>query len=153
WRRLRVRELPQGRRAGLGETRARGRGRSREVIPTSIDELASRLAKAQYIADRSLATSLFVALKLQRPVLLEGEAGRGKTAVAQALASALGADLIRLQCYEGLDISHAVYEWNYARQLLEIRLMEASGAVDRAQAGRDLFSDTFLIKRPLLQAI
>jgi MoxR-like ATPase len=92
-------------------------------------------------------------LKLQRPLLLEGEAGVGKTEVAKVLAAALGADLIRLQCYEGLDISHAVYEWNYARQLLHIRLMEASGAMDRHHATSELFSEQFLVKRPLLQAL
>jgi MoxR-like ATPase len=123
------------------------------VIPASIDDLQSSLARERYIADRSLATSLFVALKLQRPLLLEGEAGVGKTEVARALASALSTDLIRLQCYEGLDINHAVYEWNYARQLLEIRLMEASGDIDRQQATEELFSEAFLIRRPLLQAL
>ena len=123
------------------------------MIPGSIDALQSILATERYIADRSLATSLFVALKLQRPLLVEGEAGVGKTEVARALASALSTTLIRLQCYEGLDISHAVYEWNYARQLLEIRLMEASGEIDRRKATTELFSDAFLIKRPLLQAL
>jgi len=137
----------------MGQACADCRRRPRAVTPSSIDELQSLLASERYIADRSLATSLFVSLKLQRPLLIEGEAGVGKTEVARALSSALGADLIRLQCYEGLDASHAVYEWNYARQLLEIRLMEASGAVDRAQAAKDLFSDAFLIKRPLLQAL
>jgi len=121
--------------------------------PASIDDLQARLAEQRYIADRSLATSLYVALKLQRPLLVEGEAGVGKTEVARALALAFSARLIRLQCYEGLDISHAVYEWNYPRQLLEIRLMEASGSVDRQQAARDLFGDAFLIRRPLLQAL
>jgi MoxR-like ATPase len=123
------------------------------VIPGSIDALQSILATERYIADRSLATSLFIALKLQRPLLVEGEAGVGKTEVARALASALSTTLIRLQCYEGLDVSHAVYEWNYARQLLEIRLMEASGEIDRRKATTELFSDAFLIKRPLLQAL
>ena len=123
------------------------------MIPASIDELQSLLARERYIADRSLATSLFIALKLQRPLLLEGEAGVGKTEVARALAFAMSADLIRLQCYEGLDVSHAVYEWNYARQLLEIRLMEASGEIDRQKATAELFSDAFLIRRPLLQAL
>jgi MoxR-like ATPase len=137
----------------VGEACADGRRRPREVTPSSIDELQSLLASQRYIADRSLGTSLFVSLKLQRPLLIEGEAGVGKTEVARALSAALGADLIRLQCYEGLDASHAVYEWNYARQLLEIRLMEASGSVDRAKAGKDLFTDAFLIKRPLLQAL
>ena len=137
----------------MGQTRLDGGRRPREVIPASIDELQAALAAERYIADRSLATSLFIALKLQRPLLLEGEAGVGKTDVARALASALSTSLIRLQCYEGLDISHAVYEWNYARQLLEIRLMEASGEVDRRTATAELFSDAFLIRRPLLQAL
>ena len=121
--------------------------------PASIDDLQTGLAEQRYIADRSLATSLYVALKLQRPLLVEGEAGVGKTEVARALALAFSTQLIRLQCYEGLDISHAVYEWNYPRQLLEIRLMEATGGVDRQQAARDLFGDAFLIRRPLLQAL
>jgi MoxR-like ATPase len=141
----------------VGEAGAHGGGQSGEVTPASnpvsIDDLQSRLAQQRYIADRSLATSLYVALKLQRPLLVEGEAGVGKTEVARALAPALSARLIRLQCYEGLDISHAVYEWNYPRQLLEIRLMEATGAVDRRQAAHDLFTDAFLIRRPLLQAL
>ena len=120
---------------------------------TSIEELQALLAGQQYVADRGLATSLYLALKLKRPILLEGEAGVGKTEVAKVLAAGLDAPLIRLQCYEGLDVSHAVYEWNYARQLLEIRLMEAAGAVDRERAGRELFGEAFLIRRPLLQAL
>jgi MoxR-like ATPase len=120
---------------------------------TSIDELQALLERQFYIADRGLATSIYLALKLQRPLLLEGEAGVGKTEVAKVLASGLETDLIRLQCYEGLDVSHAVYEWNYARQLLEIRLMEASGTVDRGKAASELFGEEFLIKRPLLQAL
>jgi len=125
------------------------------VVPASIDDLQRRLRSERYIADRGLATSVFLALKLQRPILLEGEAGVGKTEVAKVLASVLGTNLIRLQCYEGLDISHAVYEWNYPRQLLEIRLMEATGALgnDRGPAANHLFGDEFLIKRPLLQAL
>ncbi len=119
----------------------------------SIEQLENLLARQLYIADRGLATSIFLALKLQRPLLLEGEAGVGKTEVAKVLASGFDTNLIRLQCYEGLEISHAVYEWNYARQLLEIRLMEAAGQVDREKAGRELFSEEFLIKRPLLQAL
>jgi MoxR-like ATPase len=119
----------------------------------SIDDLQERLEQQLYVADRGLATSIYLALKLQRPLLLEGEAGVGKTEVARVLAAAFDAELIRLQCYEGLDISHAVYEWNYTRQLLEIRLREASGDVDRQAAVRDLFSDEFLIKRPLLRAL
>jgi MoxR-like ATPase len=120
---------------------------------SSIDELQAVLERQLYIADRGLATSIYLALKLSRPLLLEGEAGVGKTEVARALASGLETDLIRLQCYEGLDISHAVYEWNYARQLLEIRLMEAAGNVDREKAVKELFGEEFLIKRPLLQAL
>ncbi len=118
----------------------------------SIDAVQTLLGGQGYIADRGLATSIYLALTLQRPLLLEGEAGVGKTEVARVLASGLGTDLIRLQCYEGLDVSHAVYEWNYARQLLEIRLMEASGAVTRGAAG-ELFREEFLIRRPLLQAL
>jgi MoxR-like ATPase len=123
------------------------------ALPDSIDDLAALLARHQYITDRGLATSIFLALKLGRPLLLEGEAGVGKTEVAKVLATAFETELIRLQCYEGLDINHAVYEWNYARQLLEIRLMEAAGAVDRHKAAAELFGEAFLIKRPLLQAI
>jgi len=119
----------------------------------SIEELELLLAGQRYITDRGLATSIYLALKLQRPLLLEGEAGVGKTEVAKVLASALGTELIRLQCYEGLDISHAVYEWNYAGQILDIRLMEAAGAVDREKASSELFSERFLIKRPLLRAL
>ena len=105
------------------------------------------------MADQGLAVSLFLALRLGRPLFLEGEAGVGKTSLAAAVAAALDADLIRLQCYEGLDISHAVYEWDYARQLLELRILDAAGDLRREQAHRELYSDTFLIKRPLLQAI
>jgi MoxR-like ATPase len=119
----------------------------------SIEQLEALLEGQLYIADRGLAISIYLALTLQRPLLLEGEAGVGKTEVAKVLASGLGTNLIRLQCYEGLDINQAVYEWNYARQLLEIRLMEAAGAVDRHAAARELFGEEFLIKRPLLQAL
>ena len=106
------------------------------------------------MADRGLAVSLFLALRLRRPLFLEGQPGVGKTALAAAVAAALDTDLIRLQCYEGLDITHAVYEWDYARQLLELRILEAAGgAVDRNATRRELYSDAFLIKRPLLQAI
>jgi MoxR-like ATPase len=119
----------------------------------SIDELQARLAGQRYIADRGLATAIYLALKLRRPLLLEGEAGVGKTEVAKVLASAFDTELVRLQCYEGLDISHAVYEWNYTRQLLEIRMMEAAGAFDRRDAARELFTEAFLIKRPLLHAL
>jgi MoxR-like ATPase len=119
----------------------------------SIEQLEDLLARQLYITDRGLATSIYLALKLQRPLLLEGEAGVGKTEVAKVLASGFDTQLIRLQCYEGLEISHAVYEWNYARQLLEIRMMEAAGAFDRQKATREVFSEQFLIKRPLLQAL
>jgi MoxR-like ATPase len=115
--------------------------------------LQDRLASAHYVADRGLAVSLFLALRLKRPLFVEGEAGVGKTALAAAMAAALGTDLIRLQCYEGLDVSHALYEWDYARQLLELRILDATHALDRASARRELYSEAFLIKRPLLQAI
>jgi MoxR-like ATPase len=123
------------------------------AIPASVDELELLLEREQYIADRRLAVSIYLALRLQRPLFLEGEAGVGKTEVAKVLASALQTDLIRLQCYEGLDVSHAVYEWNYPRQLLEIRLLEAGENLDRTAAARELFSEAFLIKRPLLRAL
>jgi len=123
------------------------------VTVRSVDDLQALLERQRYIADRGLATAIYLSLKLQRPLLLEGEPGVGKTEVAKILAAAFETELIRLQCYEGLDVSHAVYEWNYSRQLLEIRMMEAGGAVDRDQAARELFTDAFLIKRPLLQAI
>jgi MoxR-like ATPase len=125
----------------------------KQALPGSIDELQLLLERQAYIADRGLATSIYLGMKLQRPLLLEGEAGVGKTEVARVLASGLETELIRLQCYEGLDINHAVYEWNYARQLLEIRLMEAAGAVDRHSAARELFTHEFLIQRPLLRAL
>jgi MoxR-like ATPase len=105
------------------------------------------------VADYGLAVAIFLALRLSRPVFLEGEAGVGKTALAAAIAGALETDLIRLQCYEGLDVTHAVYEWDYARQIVELRIREAAGALDQQSARRDLYSETFLIKRPLLQAI
>ena len=122
-------------------------------MPSSVDELQAALRNELYVADRALAMSIYLSLQLRRPLFLEGEAGVGKTEVAKALSSALGAPLIRLQCYEGLDVSQAVYEWNYSRQLLHIRLLEASGDVDRKDAERELFSEEFLIKRPLLQAL
>ena len=123
------------------------------AIPASVDELQQAMAARQYIAGRGLAVSIYLALRLQRPLFLEGEPGVGKTEVAKVLASALDTELIRLQCYEGLDISHAVYEWNYPRQILEIRLLEGAHALDPRAAERELFTDTFLIKRPLLRAI
>lgn len=116
----------------------------------SIDDLQQKLSAHLYIADRGLATAAFLALKLNKPLFLEGEAGVGKTEIAKVLADLLGTELIRLQCYEGLDINHAVYEWNYTRQLLEIRAHEVNGS---ASVLKDIFSPEFLIKRPLLQAI
>jgi MoxR-like ATPase len=121
--------------------------------PRSIDELGEQLVGQQYVADRGLVTSVYLALTLQRPLFLEGEAGVGKTEIAKALAAALGTELIRLPCYEGLDISHAVYEWNYPRQLLEIRLLEANHELDRTRAAEHLFTEPFLIRRPLLRAL
>ena len=121
-------------------------------LPVSVDATAALLAGQRYVADRSLATAVFLALKLGRPLFLEGEAGVGKTEIAKVLASGLGRRLIRLQCYEGLDIASAVYEWNYARQMLEIRLAEA-GSASREEIQRDIFDVRFLIKRPLLQAL
>jgi MoxR-like ATPase len=122
-------------------------------IPASVDALQEALAGEQYIAERGLAVPIYLALRLKRPLFLEGEAGVGKTEVAKVLASALETTLIRLQCYEGLDVSQAVYEWNYPRQLLEIRMIEAATDLDRVAATRELFTETFLIKRPLLRAI
>jgi MoxR-like ATPase len=125
----------------------------RPPIPASIADLQQRLTASHYVADREIAVALFLALRLKRPLFLEGEAGVGKTALAAAAAAALGTDLIRLQCYEGLDLHHALYEWDYSRQLLELRLLDATHALDRQNARRELYSDAFLIKRPLLQAI
>ncbi len=121
--------------------------------PASVDALQQALAEEQYIAERALAVPIYLALRLKRPLFLEGEAGVGKTEVAKALAAALQTSLIRLQCYEGLDVSHAVYEWNYPRQLLEIRLLETTPDLDRTAVARELFTETFLIKRPLLRAL
>jgi MoxR-like ATPase len=118
----------------------------------SADAIEAAFRARGYIADRSLATAVFLGLELGRPLLLEGEAGVGKTELAKVLAACLGARLIRLQCYEGLDVNTAVYEWNYPRQMLEIRLLEARGAADKATA-HDIFGPEFLIKRPLLQAL
>ena len=122
-------------------------------LPDSIDATLSLLAKADYIADRSLATVLYLSLRMGRPLFLEGEAGVGKTEIARVLSKALGRRLIRLQCYEGLDVSAAVYEWNYGAQMIAIRLAEAEGEGDRARIEHDVFSERFLIKRPLLQAL
>jgi len=136
-----------------------GEGFSRETplqpntLPASIDETLALLTRAHYVGDRSLATVIFLALKLGRPLFLEGEAGVGKTEIAKVLAASLGRSLIRLQCYEGLDVSSAVYEWNYPAQMMAIRLAEASGAHDRDAIEHDIFSERYLVKRPLLQAL
>jgi MoxR-like ATPase len=130
------------------------------VLPPSINDLQDSLARQRYVADRGLAVAIYLALQLKRPLFLEGEPGVGKTEVAKVLAAALATELIRLQCYEGLDVSHAVYEWNYPRQILEIRLLEAASRrtapdadPDHATLVRELFSEPFLIKRPLLRAV
>ena len=122
-------------------------------LPTSIDDTLRLVGEADYVADRPLATVLFLALKMGRPLLLEGEAGVGKTEIAKVLAQALGRRLIRLQCYEGLDVSAAVYEWNYAQQMMAIRLAEVAGETDRARLEHDVFSRRYLVERPLLQAL
>ncbi|RAI27676.1 AAA family ATPase [Rhodoplanes serenus] len=122
-------------------------------LPASIDATLDLLAKADYLADRSLATVLFLALRMGRPIFLEGEAGVGKTEIAKVLSATLGRRLIRLQCYEGLDVASAVYEWNYAAQMIAIRLAEVEGPVDRERLTHDIFSRSFLIERPLLQAL
>ncbi|MBV9261710.1 MAG: MoxR family ATPase [Pseudolabrys sp.] len=122
-------------------------------VPASIDKTLDLLGQADYIADRPLATVLFLALKMGRPIFLEGEAGVGKTEIAKVLSQALGRRLIRLQCYEGLDVAAAVYEWNYGAQMIAIRLGEAEGTADRERLEHDVFSERFLIKRPLLQAL
>ncbi|MBH0236941.1 AAA family ATPase [Methylobrevis albus] len=123
------------------------------ALPASIDATVDLLTAGGYVADRALATVLFLALKLGRPLFLEGEAGVGKTEIAKVLAERLGRPLIRLQCYEGLDVASAVYEWNYAAQMIEIRIAEASGSADRARIAEDVFSDRFLVRRPILQAL
>ena len=121
--------------------------------PKSIDETLDLLTGADYVADRSLATVLFLSLRMKRPLFLEGEAGVGKTEIAKVLADALGRRLIRLQCYEGLDVSSAVYEWNYAAQMIEIRMEEAAGKVVRSNMERNVFSEKYLIRRPVLDAL
>jgi len=120
---------------------------------TSVDELEVALAGEKYIADRSLATTLYLTLQMRKPLLLEGEAGVGKTEIAKVLSTVLDTPLIRLQCYEGLDAAAAIYEWDYPRQMLYLQTLEATGGADRESARRDLFSEEFLLKRPLLQAI
>jgi MoxR-like ATPase len=119
----------------------------------TVDDTEALLKRGNYVADRALATALYLALKLGRPLFLEGEAGVGKTEIAKVLAEVLGRRLVRLQCYEGLDVSSAVYEWNYARQMLEIRMAEADGTTDRDALAQDIFTERFLIRRPLLQAL
>ena len=123
------------------------------LLPQSIDETIALLGGQNYLAGRALGTVLFLALKMKRPLFLEGEAGVGKTEIAKVLSKALGRPLIRLQCYEGLDVASAVYEWNYPAQMLEIRLSEASGLTDRARIESDIFSERYLIRRPVLQAL
>src|SRR3954447_17459727 len=122
-------------------------------LPKSIDETQALLAAGEYVADRSLATSLFLALAMRRPLFLEGEAGVGKTEIGKVVAQALGRELIRLQCYEGLDIAQAAYEWNYSRQMIAIRLAEAAGVKDKYKLGAEFYSDEFLVKRPLARAL
>src|SRR5713101_4799682 len=122
-------------------------------LPASIEATVDLLAEADYLADRSLGTVLYLALKMGRPIFLEGEAGVGKTEIAKVLAATLGRRLIRLQCYEGLDVAAAVYEWNYGAQMIAIRLAEAEGQGDRERLAHDVFSERFLIRRPLLQAL
>jgi MoxR-like ATPase len=122
-------------------------------LPKSIDETHKLLGEADYVADRSLATALYLSLAMQRPLFLEGEAGVGKTEIAKVIAAALGRELIRLQCYEGLDIAQAAYEWNYSRQMIEIRLAEASGEKSKDKISQDIFSEKFLVRRPLARAL
>ncbi len=122
-------------------------------LPANVDAVVALLEQHDYFTDRRLATSVFLALKLRRPLFLEGEAGVGKTEIAKVLSRSLGRSLIRLQCYEGLDTASAVYEWNYPRQMIEIRLAEAQGKVDRDALASDIFAERFLIRRPLLQAL
>ena len=122
-------------------------------LPDSIEECLSLLRRGSYVGDYSLATTLFLALKMGRPLFLEGEAGVGKPELAKVLANVLDRSLIRLQCYEGLDLASAAYEWNYQRQMIEIRVVETQGAANREGLGRDIFTERFLIKRPLLRAL
>jgi MoxR-like ATPase len=122
-------------------------------LPADVDATLALLTKQDYVADRRLATAVFLALRLGRPLFLEGEAGVGKTEIAKVLAAALGRRLVRLQCYEGLDTAAAVYEWNYPRQMIEIRLAEAAGGIERGELAHDIFTTRFLLKRPLLQAL
>ncbi len=123
------------------------------ALPATVDAVLELLDRQDYVADRRLATSVFLALRMGRPLFLEGEAGVGKTEIAKVLAAGLDRKLVRLQCYEGLDVASAVYEWNYPRQMIEIRLAESAGAVDRAALTHDIFVPQFLLKRPLLEAL
>ncbi|MDU1667700.1 MAG: MoxR family ATPase [Bradyrhizobium sp.] len=126
---------------------------SAAALPASVDAMLELLSSRGYLAERSLATVTYLSLRMGRPLFLEGEAGVGKTEIAKVLSAALGRKLIRLQCYEGLDVASAVYEWNSAAQMIAIRLAEAGGEVDRDQLSSDIFADRYLIKRPLLQAL
>jgi MoxR-like ATPase len=123
------------------------------ALPKSIDETHKMLGEADYVAERSLATALYLSLAMQRPLFLEGEAGVGKTEIAKVIAASLGRELIRLQCYEGLDVAQAAYEWNYSRQMIEIRLAEASGEKSKERIAQDVFSEKFLVKRALARAL
>ena len=123
------------------------------AIPANIDDILALLSNSDYIADRSLAPTLFLSMKMGKPLILEGEAGVGKTEIAKVLSSAVNRKLVRLQCYEGLDVASAVYEWNYSRQMIEIRLSEAAGSVDKENLSENVFSKEFLIERPLMQAL
>lgn len=122
-------------------------------LPTSVDDVLRLLAAQDYIAERRLATTVFLSLRMGRPLFVEGEAGTGKTEIAKALARSLGRRLVRLQCYEGLDVANAVYEWNYPRQMIEIRLAEAAGGANKEKLAADIFMERFLIRRPLLDAL
>ena len=126
---------------------------SKSPLPASIDDTLALLGANNYVADRALATVVFLALRMQRPLFLEGEAGVGKTEVAKVLATSLKRRLVRLQCYEGLDVASALYEWNYAAQMIAIRIAEAEGSADRKRLSTDVFSEKFLVKRPLLEAL
>src|SRR5918994_253359 len=128
-------------------------GDSMAEVPQSIEETLALLEAGDYVADRALATVLFLSLRMKKPLFLEGEAGVGKTEIAKVLAQALGRKLIRLQCYEGLDVSSAVYEWNYAARMIEICMEEAAGSVDRRDMERNVFSEKYLIRRPVLEAL